>query len=292
MTVRALMAGLDLERPASGGLNDRLLVEAVENGTLPEEVLNDTARRLLTLIFKAAEHKKQGFVFDRAAHHRLARKAAAESMVLLKNKNGLLPLAKDMRIALIGEFAKKPRYQGAGSSLVNPLQLENAYDAAVKLLANLTYSPGYRVDSDAVSEQLLADAVEKAKKADAVVIMAGLTAEYESEGYDRTHLQLPRSHNRLISEIAKVNDNVAVVLYNGAPVLMPWLAEVAAVVEAYLPGEAGGAAVWDVLLGEVNPQGGCRKLPASGKTMPQRAISQWDRKGWNTGKHLCGLPVL
>lgn len=264
--VRALMAGLDLEMPASGGLNDRLLVEAVENGTLPEEVLNDTARRLLTLIFKAAEHKKQGFVFDRAAHHRLARKAAAESMVLLKNKNGLLPLAKDMRIALIGEFAKKPRYQGAGSSLVNPLQLENAYDAAVKLLANLTYSPGYRVDSDAVSEQLLADAVEKAKKADAVVIMAGLTAEYESEGYDRTHLQLPRSHNRLISEIAKVNDNVAVVLYNGAPVLMPWLAEVAAVVEAYLPGEAGGAAVWDVLLGEVNPSGRLpESFPASGE---------------------------
>jgi hypothetical protein len=136
-----------------------------------------------------------------------------------------------------------------------------------------------------LANKLLADAVEKAKKADAVVIMAGLTAEYESEGYDRTHLQLPRSHNRLISEIAKVNDNVAVVLYNGAPVLMLWLAEVAAVVEAYLPGEAGGSAVWDVLLGEENPQGGCRKAsPLPGKTMPQRAISQWDRKGWNIGK--------
>jgi beta-glucosidase len=245
--------------PSSGGLNDSLLVEAVQKGILPEETLNTAVKRVLTLILTAAAHKREGFRCDMEAHHNLARRAAAESMVLLKNEGGLLPLPAGAKIALIGQFAEKLRYQGAGSSLVNPSRLDTALAAGLaRLGGKLSYAPGYDTKSTAVNEKLLTEAAETARGAEITVILAGLTNEYESEGFDRAHLRLPESHDRLIDNICRVTDRVVVVLFNGAPVLMPWLDRVPAVIEAYLPGQAGGSALWDILLGDVNPSG---KLP-------------------------------
>ena len=265
--VLALQAGLDLEMPSSGGINDRLLVDAVKDGTLQEEILDIAVTRLLTLILTAAENRKPSFRYDQTAHQQLVRKAAAESMVLLKNNQQLLPLSSSANIALIGAFAKNPRYQGAGSSLVNPINVENAYDIAqARLGKRLSYAPGYHRNADIIDEKLLSEAAELAKQADVVVIMAGLTEEYESEGFDRSHLQLPHNHLLLIERVSQFNQNVVVVLNNGAPVMMPWLEDVAAVVEAYLPGEAGGAAIWDILLGDTNPSGRlAESFPASEK---------------------------
>ncbi|NLM45987.1 MAG: glycosyl hydrolase [Firmicutes bacterium] len=257
--VRALAAGMDLEMPSSGGINDRLLVEAVRKGVLPEEKLDAAVKRVLSLILTTAAHKREGFRCDMEAHHKLARRAASEGMVLLKNEGGLLPLPAEAKIALIGQFAEKPRYQGAGSSLVNPFRLDTALAAGLaRLGGKLSYAPGYDIKNAAAKEKLLAEARETARAAEITVILAGLTDEYESEGFDREHLQLPDSHNRLIESICQVTDKVVVVLFNGAPVLMPWLDRVPAVLEAYLPGQAGGSALWDILLGDINPSG---KLP-------------------------------
>lgn len=254
--VLGLKSGLDLEMPGNGGMNNKVIVKAVRDGSISEKILDNTVKRLLTLIYKAADNKKENFIFDQMAHHALARKAAAESMVLLKNENNILPLKGEGKIALIGEFAKNPRYQGAGSSLVNPVQLENAYDCAKELFGDrLSYAKGYNIKTDTVDLELINEAVELAKKSDIVIIMAGLTADYESEGFDRMHINMPESHNKLIDSVSKNTSNVIVVLNNGSPVEMPWIDNVSSVIEAYLPGEAGGRAIWDVLLGNVNPSG-------------------------------------
>jgi len=265
--VKGLKAGLDLEMPYSGGERDKQIADAVKNGELPEEVLDKAVERLLKIIFKAIDNKKSDATFDKKAHHELARRAARESMVLLKNEDGILPLKKQGKIALIGAFAKNPRFQGGGSSHVNPTYLSNAYDAIVDLAgqkAEILYSPGYDLETDVVDEKLIDEAKETAAKADVAVIFAGLTDSYESEGYDRAHLRIPENHRRLIEAVAEVQGKTVVVLSNGSPIEMPWIDKVKAVLETYLGGQAVGEAVADILFGEFSP---CGKLA---ETFPEK----------------------
>ncbi len=259
--VDALKAGMELEMPASGGIGDGKIVAAVQEGKLDEQVLDRAVEQILQFVFKAVELQKQDATFDQAEHHGLARRVAAESMVLLKNENQLLPLSKQGHIAVIGEFAVQPRYQGSGSSHINPTQLDKALDEIRNLVgdaAEVSYAAGYDLDSDEVKDELVQEAVGIASKADVVILFTGLPDRYESEGYDRKHLELPLNHQQLIDQLAQVQSNLVVVLSNGSPVTMPWLHQVSAVLEGYLGGQAGGGAAADLLFGEVSPSG---KLP-------------------------------
>lgn len=251
--VEGVKAGLDLEMPSSCGVNDALIVEAVRNGSLDEAVLDQTVCRILNMVYRFVENRDEKAVFDRDEQHALSKKVAEESLVLLKN-DGILPLKKEQKIAFIGQYAEKPRYQGGGSSHIKSYKVTGAWEV-VKDLPNITYAKGYDDKNDIVDEILLAEAVEAAKNAEVAVVFAGLPDAFESEGFDREHMQMPQSQNYLIEEIAKVQPNVVVVLHNGSPVEMPWIAKVKGVLEAYLGGEAVGEAECNILFGEVNPSG-------------------------------------
>jgi beta-glucosidase len=250
-------AGQDLEMPASGGVNDRAVIAAVKSGELPEAAVDLAVDRSLALAAKvAAGAASPAPVFDREAHHALARRAAGECMVLLKNDGALLPLDPDRPVAFIGAFAESPRYQGGGSSHINPTRVENAREAAQAIApGKVSYAPGYGPDGEAIDAALLAEARRTAAAAEAAVVFIGLTDRIESEGFDRTDLRLPESQLALLRAVAEVQPRVAVVLSNGAPVEMPWLDTVPAVLEAYLGGQASGGAVADLLFGRTNPSG-------------------------------------
>ena len=253
--VKGLKAGLELEMPASGGTTDKEIVEAVKNGELDEAVLDRAVERILNIVFKFADNRQEG-KFDKEEDHKLAAKIEAESMVLLKNE-GVLPLpTQGKKIAFIGKFAEAPRFQGGGSSHINSFKITGALEA-VKEVAQVTYAQGYDIKEDVIDQDMLNQAVETAKEADVAVIFAGLPDAFESEGYDRSHMRMPECQNTLISEIAKVQENVVVVLHNGSPVEMPWADEVKGILEAYLGGQAVGQAEVDVLFGKANP---CGKL--------------------------------
>ena len=253
--VKGLKAGLELEMPASGGTTDKEIVEAVKNGELDEAVLDRAVERILNIVFKFADNRQEG-KFDKEEDHKLAAKIEAESMVLLKNE-GVLPLpTQGKKIAFIGKFAEAPRFQGGGSSHINSFKITGALEAA-KEVAQVTYAQGYDIKEDVIDQDMLNQAVETAKEADVAVIFAGLPDAFESEGYDRSHMRMPQCQNTLISEIAKVQENVVVVLHNGSPVEMPWADEVKGILEAYLGGQAVGQAEVDVLFGKANP---CGKL--------------------------------
>ncbi|WP_338590823.1 glycoside hydrolase family 3 C-terminal domain-containing protein [Paenibacillus sp. Y5S-9] len=254
----ALAAGLELEMPTSGGIGKRKVIDAVESGQLPLDKLDRAVERLLTLIFNAVDQKQEGATYNKDEHHQLARKVAAESMVLLKNEESILPLGREGEVALIGAFARKPRFQGGGSSHINPTKVDDIVEEMTQVAGEgvtFSYAPGYRIEADDVDETLMHEAVQAAQSADTAVVFVGLPDRYESEGYDRAHLRLPDNHIRLIEEIAKVQSRVVVVLSNGSPVEMPWLPQVQAVLEAYLGGQAVGGAIADLLYGEVNPSG-------------------------------------
>ena len=256
--VEGIKAGLDLEMPSSYGIGDQKIIEAVKIGKLDEKELDQTVERLLKIIFKAVDNRNRGTTYDKQAHHKLARKIAGESMVLLKNQDNILPLKKEGTIAIIGAFAKKPRYQGGGSSHVNPTKLDNALEEIEKLVqgkAKIIYEEGYNLDNDEMNQELIDKAKEAAKKSNVAIIFAGLPDRYESEGYDRKHMKMPENHNKLIEEVSKVQPNTIVVLSNGAPVEIPWIDKVKGLLESYLGGQAGGGAVADILFGEVNPSG-------------------------------------
>ena len=254
-----LEAGLDLEMPSSGGINDRLIVEAVKNGRLKEEVLDRAVERILNIVYRYEENRDKTAVFDRDKDHELARKVAEETCVLLKNEDSILPLDEKAEIAFIGKYAVKPRYQGGGSSHINSHKVTSAWDC-VKDWGNISFAEGFRDDADQTDEALLTEAVELAKKAKAAVIFAGLPDAFESEGFDRTHMRMPDCQNELIARVAAVQPNTVVVLHNGSPVEMPWADQVKGILEAYLGGQAVGAAVVYILFGKVNPSG---KLPES-----------------------------
>ena len=257
--VESLKAGTELEMPGSNSGNDEKIFEAVQSGELDESILDQAVERILNLIAKAEPALAQTHTYDQKAHHALARKVAGEGAVLLKNDDQLLPLNETVKIALIGRFAKQPRYQGTGSSLMNPSQLDNLYDEMVKITGEecILYADGYIEDSDIPDEALIQEAVSTTAKADVVVVCVGLTRKYETEGVDREHMQMPPSHNELVSRLAQVHDKVIVVLSNGSPVEMPWVNEVPSILEGYLGGQAGAGAIADILYGKVNP---CGKL--------------------------------
>ncbi|MDQ0972462.1 beta-glucosidase [Neobacillus niacini] len=253
-----LSAGLELEMPSSNGSGDQKIVNAVRNGKLSEEKLDKALERLLRVIFMSVDHKTENAVYNKDEHHQLAREMARESMVLLKNEDNVLPLKKQGTIAVIGEFAKKPRYQGGGSSHVKPTKLENIVEEIEKSAgkqSNVLYAQGYRLDSDEIDGTLIAEAKEVAAQADTVVLFVGLPDRYESEGYDREHLRMPANHRQLVEAAAEVNRNIVVVLSNGSPIEMPWLGNVKGVLEAYLGGQALGGAIADLLFGDANPSG-------------------------------------
>lgn len=251
---KALVAGLELEMPASNGENDRVIVQAVKSGLLDESVLDKAVERLLEWVLRCT--KNSGEItspYDKNAHHQLARQLACESAVLLKNEN-ILPLNKTDDIVFIGEFAEQPRYQGGGSSHINSYKVVSATNA-VQNMDNVTYVKGFDALGADLDEKLLSEAVNAAGKAKIAVIFAGLPDSFESEGYDRTHLELPAAQNRLIEAVAKIQPNVVVVLHNGSPVTMPWLNNVKGVLEMYLGGQAVGEATVDLLFGDQNPSG-------------------------------------
>lgn len=254
--VQGIIAGNDLEMPTSGGYNDKKIADAVRRGKLPIEILDKRIDSLLDLIFKS-EKSLGCYTYDKKAHHELAHEVAAQSMVLLKNEDNILPLKKGQKVAVIGELARAPRYQGAGSSQINPTELSDAFSELIKASFQPLYSPGYNKKSKSISQLLINDACDLAKKSDVVLLFIGLTEDYEAEGYDRTTLELPAAHNRLAEEICEVCDNVVVVLSGGSPVTMPWLSKVKGVLNGYLGGQAGGEAIADILSGKQNP---CGKL--------------------------------
>lgn len=250
--VEGVKAGLDLEMPSSGGINDTYLIEAVKEGKLEEQVLDKAVARILTIVDRYLENRQPETVWDKEAHHELARKMEGECAVLLKNE-GILPLADSDEAAFIGYFAAQPRYQGGGSSHINSTKVESAVEAAKD--RNIIYAQGYEINTDQVNEAMMTEAVEVAKRAKTAVIFAGLPDAFESEGYDRSHMAMPDCQNALIEAVAAVQPNTVVVLHNGSPVEMPWIDKVKGVLEAYLGGQAVGGAIVDILYGLVNPSG-------------------------------------
>lgn len=256
-----LAAGNDIEMPSSSGAGTRKILDAVKSGKISEELLNERVLKILELIKKAADGaekaEKEGFEFDEEKDHLLAKEIAEQSMVLLKN-DGILPLDKSKKIAVIGEMAKTPRYQGAGSSQINPTHLDGAYDILVAAGVNATYSQGYeRTLAKAKKNPAhIEEAVAAAKNADTVLLFIGLTEDYESEGFDRTHMKLPDAHIELVKAVSAVNKNIVVILSGGAPVEFDWDNDsVRAILNSYLGGQAGAGAVVDIVLGKVNPSG-------------------------------------
>lgn len=282
--IPALKAGLDLEMPDCHGETDRQIVKAVRNGDLAEEVLDTGVRRILSMVQEYISHKpEKKSTYNKEEHHALARKTAAESAVLLQN-DGILPLKSEQKLAIIGAFAKSPRIQGGGSSHINCWKIDAALDAfralshisdeqglgdgschtASSPTYEITYAEGYGTEEDIIDEDMIADAVAKAQAADVAVVFAGLPDAFESEGYDREHLDMPNCQNILIQRICDVQEHVVVVLHNGAPITMPWKDRANAILEMYLAGQASGSAAVDLLIGRANP---CGKLA---ETFPLR----------------------
>jgi len=254
--VEGVKAGLDLEMPGNKGINDRHIVAAVKDGRLSEEDLDRAALRMIKFAFENDAKLVKDYKCDYEANHAVARKAAANSAVLLKNVDKALPLEKTQSIAVIGRLAKEPRYQGAGSSHINTTKLVSFTDALDAAGQHYEYADGYKMKGDGYSSGLIKKAVKAAKGKDAVVVFIGLTDAFESEGYDRTHLNMPAAHDTLVEELCKVNKNVIVVLSCGAPVrLGRWEKNVKAILDMCIGGQAVGEAAYDVLYGAVNPSG-------------------------------------
>ena len=251
---KGIAAGLDLEMPASGGVNDAKIVEAVKAGTLDEKLLDKAVENMLNVLFDYVDNPHDDAVFDNERDHKKAVKVESECAVLLEN-NGILPLKKDSKILYVGEYAKVPRYQGGGSSHIQCSRVSNAFDVALEKNRSVDYAKAFPADRDLADDGEIKAAVEKAKCADVVVVFAGLPDVIECEGFDRKNMDLPACQNKLIEEILKVNRNVVVVLHNGAPVVLPWRKDVGAVLEMYLGGQGVGEATDMLLYGEANPCG-------------------------------------
>jgi len=252
----ALHAGLDLEMPGNGGSSDAQLVAGILDGTVDEADVDLAATRAVGLVEKVAAGARPDATYDQDAHHALAREAAAASIVLLKNDGGLLPLAAGADVAVVGDLARHPRYQGAGSSLVNPTRLDDALTAIREAAGReVPFAAGYGVDG-ATSPELRDEAVSVAAAAQTVLLFLGVPAAMESEGFDRDDLELPAAQLELLDAVLAVNPRTVVVLSNGGVVrLSGFDARVPAIVEGWLLGQAGGSATADVLYGAVNPSG-------------------------------------
>lgn len=251
--VEGIKATHDLEMPGGRGNGIQEIINAVKLNKITERELDEIVDRIIE-IAKSSKNKQKGYTYNPEEHHEIALKIAEDSIVLLKNEDEILPL-KTEKIALIGDMVKNPRYQGAGSSTINPYKVENAFENFKEYNVEFEYTKGYeRIESEN-DENLRKEAVELAKKNKIVVIFAGLTENYESEGVDRKNLDMPENQNKLIEEISKVNKNIIVVLANGAPIAMPWKDKVKAIITGTLGGEAGSKAMVNCLIGKVNPSG-------------------------------------
>lgn len=258
--VAGLNAGNDLEMPSSGGVNDAKIVEAVKCGVIDETTLDERVDKLIDIILKGAANKKPGYKFDVKAHNLLSRQIAEQSMVLLKNDGNILPLKRveGEYVAVIGAFADNPRYQGAGSSIINPTMIDSGRRAFNNSPISVKFADGYDRSGKRKNEDAyITEAYNLAKNASKAVVFIGLTDDYESEGFDRSTMKLPDGHNRLVEAVSRVNDNVIVVLEGGSPVEMPWADDVKAILNAYLGGQSVAPAIVDVLTGKANP---CGKL--------------------------------
>lgn len=257
--VEAVKAGNDLEMPGNKGFNDRNIIKAVQNGELDESELDVVVLRMIKYAFESKSKIVENAPQKLDEHHEVARKAAAESAVLLKNVDKALPLDKTKKIAVIGALAKNLRYQGAGSSHINPPKTVSFVQALDEEGIKYEYAPGYTLKGNGYNERLLLEAKKASAYKDAVLVFIGLTDAYESEGFDREHMEIPSSHNTLVKELAKINKNIIVVLAGGSPIKTDgFIDEAKAVLNVYLGGQAGGEAARDVVFGKVNPSG---KLP-------------------------------
>lgn len=257
-----LAAGLELEMPSSYGINDALIVKAVQEGRLKEADVDEACRRILKIAGRCQEKRDRSAVFDREKDHAAAKEIAYETIVLLKNDQ-ILPLKETDKIAMIGHYAMAPRYQGGGSSHINSHKVTSVQEA-LKDKPMISFARGYDDRRETIDEALLAEALQAAEAADVAVFFAGLPDHYESEGYDREHMRLPAVQNEIIEQIAAVQPNIVVVLHNGSPVEMPWIDKVKGLLETYLSGEAVGEACADLLFGKVSPSA---RLP---ETFPLR----------------------
>lgn len=248
----AIKAGLDLEMPGKGDASKEEIIQAVKESRLQESTLNRSALRVLEMAERYGHPKTPTPAYDMEAQHEFARQLADDSIVLLKNENQELPLSDSAKLAVIGELAQKPRFEGGGSSHVNAHRVVTPKEA---MPAHAVYAQGYRLDSDQADEQLTKAAMELAKNSDQVVFFAGFPEAMESEGFDKQSISLPANQNELIEQLLTVNPHVIVVLQNGSAVEMPWEPKTPAIVETYLAGEAVGEATWDILSGKVNPSG-------------------------------------
>ncbi len=253
--VAAMKAGLDWEMPGPQERRVKAVVTAVQNGTLDEAVLDESVRRILRIVFMSKDTPKGG-TFDVDAHHALAQQASAEGIVLLKN-NGILPLKDPQQIAVIGRSAEAPHFQGGGSSHIKPTKVTIPLKALKSVADNaeIAYAEGYPAD-DSIQQGMIDEAVAIARSAEVALLYIALPTYKESEGYDRKDLDLTDQQVLLIKAVSAAQPNTVVVLNNGSPVVMSdWIDGVAAVLEAYMMGQAGGGAIADVLLGRVNPSG-------------------------------------
>lgn len=266
--VLGIKAGLDIEMPGNHGFNDKKIIAAVNNHTLSKEALDQVACRVTELILKHSRDKKKEYSYDKMEHHQLAEKASEQSAVLLKNEGNLLPGNTLQKAAVIGAFAKMPRYQGTGSSKINPIRIENSWDSFLEYGLEAEYAPGYSLKANNMNpsiqkqelneqENLISEACEIARDKDIVYLFAGLPEGYESEGFDRVDMCLPKEQNRLIDAVSECNPNVVIILMGGAPMELPWINKVKAVLLAYLGGEGVGKAITNLLLGFEVP---CGKL--------------------------------
>ena len=255
--IEGVRAGSHLEMPTTGGDSDLELVQAVKDGKISEEIINQRVDEILDVILPvtAAIVPLEGKPFDIEVHHKMAAKAAGESIVLLKNEGNILPLKKGTKVAVIGEFAQKARYQGAGSSVVNATKVDNAIDVIGNFdLDVVGFEAGYPRSGEG-DPTMQVKAVELAKKADIILLYIGLDEISESEGLDRPHMKLPQSQVDLIEAVAAVNPNVVTVMSAGSAVEMSWLDKCKAVIHGYLCGQAGAGAMLQAILGEINPSG-------------------------------------
>ena len=248
--IEGFRAGCDLNMPGGSDYMEKEVLQAVKDGSLPERCVDDSARRVLKLVFRAAETLKEKTDCDYDAHHALAKRAAEEGAVLLKNEGGILPLKQDAKIAVIGAMARTMRYQGAGSSHINPTKLSQPLD----FLPDALYASGCDERGD-TTDALLAEAEKAARQAEIAVVFAGLPDRCESEGFDRDDMKLPEGHLRMIEAVIRANPNTVVVLLCGSVVECPWANRVKGILYMGLPGQAGGEAVADLLYGRVNPSG-------------------------------------
>ena len=251
-TLASARAGLDLEMPSSHGYNTKRLLRAYEKGEITEDEIDRSEQRICSLVNKFKDQKP--IKIDYETHHELVREIARHSIVMLKNDD-VLPFANNEKIAVIGEFARKPRIQGGGSSSVNPVKIENVLGELKSFVKSYAFFPGYTLADDGYDKYLMEEAVKAAKSFDKILVIAGLPEAYESESYDRKNISLPSGQLQLIEAVAKANPNIVVALYAGSPVALPFIKTVKGIIFCHLLGAAAGKPLLEIVFGSVSPCG-------------------------------------